>query len=263
MFWWNHEVSPGIRVGFTDTGAGNLAFHVGGDADGVRRNRARLQLELGPGAGPLRFMNQVHGCAVVQVSAVDAGPTADAMVSTDASLAVLVADCVPVVLLGESAAGRPVLAVSHAGRPGVASQVVPKTVEAMRSRGAVRIRAWLGPSVCGACYEVPARLRDEVAAVEPSTFATTSWGTPALDLPAGVLSQLSAAGVEVAGMESVGAGRETPRAGVKIAGVEAAGGNTRRLGACTMEQPGLFSHRRDAAHNRPQGRFAGVIYVTE
>ncbi len=290
MFWWHHEVSPGIRVGFTDVGAGNLAFHVGGNADDVRRNRARLQLELGPGSEPLRFMNQVHGSAVANVStgavprsdashpvdrpvstdavppadtshpvdrpvSTDAGPTADAMVSTGAALAVLVADCVPVVLLGESAAGEPVLAVAHAGRPGVAAQVVPKTVAAMRSRGAVRIRAWLGPSVCGDCYEVPVQLRDDVAAVEPSTFATTSWGTPALDLRAGVRSQLSAAGVEIAGVET---------AGVETAGTGRgpAGACTGQAGACTMEQPGLFSHRRDTSQNLPQGRFAGVIYVS-
>ncbi len=266
MFWWNREVSPGIRVGFTDTGAGNLAFHVGAGGaldEAVSRNRAGLQQELGRRAGPVRFMNQVHGCAVVRVSradvsgrdvsgadvsgrqrrvagsgpgpgAVGAGiPTADAMVSVDAALAVLVADCVPVVLLGERADAGPVLAVAHAGRPGVAAKVVPKTVAAMRECGAVRIRAWLGPSVCGKCYEVPAQLRDEVAAVEPEAFATTSWGTPALDLPAGVMAQLAADGVLA-----------------------------ERVGGCTMEQPDLFSHRRDTAHKRPQGRCAGVIYVS-
>ncbi len=258
MFWWNREVSPGIRVGFTDTGAGNLAFHVGAGGaldETVSRNRARLQRELGLGrsAAPLRFMHQVHGCTVIQVSGADlsgsqrsgagssamsvagqAGiPTADAMVSVDAALAVLVADCVPVVLLGERAGGAPVLAVAHAGRLGVAAMVVPKTVAAMRECGAVRIRAWLGPSVCGNCYEVPAQLRDEVAAVEPAAYATTSWGTPALDLPAGVIAQLAEDGVPA----------ELVR-------------------GCTMEQPTLFSHRRDTARKRPQGRCAGVIYVS-
>ncbi len=256
MFWWNHEVSPGIRVGFTDTGAGNLAFHVGAGGaldEAVGRNRARLQRELGPGAGPVRFMNQVHGCTVIHVSGTDGSgcqlggagfspapgagqagiPTADAMVSVGAALAVLVADCVPVVLLGERADGGPVLAVAHAGRAGVSAKVVPKTVAAMRECGAVRISAWLGPSVCGNCYEVPARLRDEVAAVEPAAFATTSRGTSALDLPAGVIAQLAADGVLA-----------------------------ERVAGCTMEQPDLFSHRRDTARKRPQGRFAGVIYVS-
>ncbi|MBG0741423.1 laccase domain-containing protein [Paeniglutamicibacter antarcticus] len=262
MFWWNREVSPGIRVGFTDTGAGNLAFHVGAGGaldETVSRNRARLQRELGSGRGaaPLRFMHQVHGCSVVQVgggkrsggqvirgqrSSAESGampgagqpeiPTADAMVSVDSALAVLVADCVPVVLLGERADGGPVLGVAHAGRPGVAAKVVPNTVATMRECGAVRIRAWLGPSVCGNCYEVPAQLRDEVAAVEPAAFATTSWGTPALDLPAGVIAQLAADGV-----------------------------SAERVAGCTMEQSDLFSYRRDTARKLPQGRFAGVIYV--
>jgi YfiH family protein len=143
-------------------------------------------------------------------------------------LAVMVADCVPIVLVGNTDAGAPVLAVAHAGRPGVASSVVPATVAKMRGLGANAISAWLGPSICGRCYEVPAGLRAEVAAVVPATASETSWGTPALDLPAGVRSQLSEAGVVV----------------------EYSGG-------CTLEDEGLFSYRRDAR----TGRFAGLVWT--
>ncbi len=233
MFWWHREVGPGIRVAFTDTGAGNLAFHVGGDPEQVRRNRTKLELALGSGGRRLQFMDQVHGGEVAEVAAgefaLGAGPTADAMVSADLALGVMVADCVPVVLLGWAADGAPVTAVAHAGRPGVAVRVVPKTVALMRLRGAEGIRAWLGPSVCGECYEVPPGLRAEVAAVEPASYAATSWGTPALDLPAAVLSQLAALGVEA-----------------------------ERIPGCTLEEPALFSHRRDG-HSGLAGRFAGVI----
>ncbi|MBW4096403.1 MAG: polyphenol oxidase family protein, partial [Acidobacteria bacterium] len=106
--------------------------------------------------------------------------------------------------------------------------VVRKTVDAMRSAGAVVIQAWLGPSVCGNCYEVPAELREQVSDIEPSAYGTTSWGTPALDLPAAVMYQLQAMDVQA-----------------------------QRINVCTMEEPLLFSHRRDA----PTGRFAGVIYA--
>jgi copper oxidase (laccase) domain-containing protein len=97
----------------------------------------------------------------------------------------------------------------------------------MRSLGAADIRAWLGPSICGRCYEVPPALRDEVAAAVPATWSTTSWGTPALDLPAGARSQLENAGV----------------------GVEYAG-------PCTLETASLYSYRRDSG----TGRFAGLVW---
>ena len=59
-------------------------------------------------------------------------------------LAVMVADCIPVLLVGPSPDG-PVLAAVHAGRPGIASGVLPAAVDSMRSLGAIGIRAWLGP----------------------------------------------------------------------------------------------------------------------
>lgn len=92
----------------------------------------------------------------------------------------MVADCVPIVLVGDRAGGeRPVLAVVHAGRPGVASGVVPAAVARMRGLGASSLSAWIGPSVCGNCYEVPADMRDDVAARVPAARCTTSRGTPA------------------------------------------------------------------------------------
>lgn len=233
MFWWHREVSPGIRVAFTDAGAGNLAFHVGGRPETVRSNRARLEERLG--AGRLQFMDQVHGSDVAEVAsgqyAAGTGPTADAMISADVPLAVMVADCVPVVLVGRLPDGRPLTGVAHAGRPGVALRVVPRTVALMRERGATGVSAWLGPSVCGDCYEVPEDLRAEVAAVEPASYSTTSWGTPALDLPAAVLAQLAGLGVPA-----------------------------ERIRACTLQEPQLFSHRRDG-HSSAAGRFAGVVYA--
>nr|WP_026554208.1 polyphenol oxidase family protein [Arthrobacter sp. 35W] len=238
MVWWQEEASPGIWVGFTAADAGNLAFHVGSDAESVRSNRAALAVELGLGAGGpgLQFMNQVHGSDVAVVAAGDfepeTGPTADAMVSLGDPLAVMVADCVPVVFVASTAAGDPVLAVAHAGRPGVEAHVVPKTVAAMRAQGAEGIRAWLGPSVCGDCYEVPDELRARVAAVEPAAWAQTSWGTPALDLPAAVLAQLAADGVPA-----------------------------RRLDVCTLEDEAMFSHRRFGRNGGAEGRIAGVVHA--
>jgi len=227
MFAWQAELIPGVRGAFTSTQAGNLAFHVGDDADAVRAHRAALEDRLG--AGPVQYMSQVHGNEVALVENVTRGsdaPVADGLVSRGLPLAVMVADCVPILLAGESD-GAPVLAAVHAGRPGLAAGVVPAALERMRELGAGNIKAWLGPSVCGRCYEVPAGLRDDVAGLVPATFAETSWGTPALDLPAGVSAQLAAAGVPVL-----------------------------YRGECTMENDNLYSHRRAPG----EGRLAGLIW---
>ena len=238
MFSWRAEVRPGVWVAFTNAAAGNLALHVGDDPEDVRRRRRGLDQAAGLGARGFQYMNQVHGNDVATIgggeadpaaTASSAAPTADAMVSTGEPLAVMVADCVPVVLVGDRAdGGIPVLGVAHAGRPGVASAVVPAAVTRMRALGAAEIGAWIGPSICGRCYEVPAGMRADVAAVVPATWCDTSRGTPGLDLPAGVRSQLEAEGVRI----------------------EYSGG-------CTLEDDTLFSHRR----NNRTGRFAGLVWT--
>ena len=226
MFHWRAEILPGVSAAFTDTDAGNLALHVGDDASEVQQRRARLEQAMGIAPRSLRFMNQVHGSTVAAMEPDSAVPEADAMVSGGLPLAVMVADCIPVLLAGESAEG-PVLAAVHAGRPGIANGIIPTAVDAMALRVATGIRAWLGPSICGRCYEVPAALQAEVAAAVPATRSSTSWGTPGLDLPAGARSQLEAAGVSV-----------------------------EYAGACTLETESLYSYRRD----RETGRFAGLVW---
>lgn len=240
MFSWRAEVRPGVWVAFTDAAAGNLALHVGDDPVEVLRRRGQLESALGFDARSFQYMNQVHGHEVASIGAAGAAgpgpqapaggaPTADAMVSLGEPLAVMVADCVPVVLVGEGAEEEStVLAVVHAGRPGVSSGVVPAAVARMRELGAAGLSAWLGPSVCGRCYEVPEDMRDDVAAQVPAAWCTTSRGTPGLDLPAAVRSQLQDAGVRV-----------------------------EYSGNCTLEDENLFSYRRD----RHTGRFAGLVWT--
>ena len=234
MFLWRAEVQPGVSVAFTDTNAGNLALHVGDDAAAVLQRRARLEDIAGISPRRFQYMNQVHGNEVSLVvepgtagEPIPPAPTADALVSQGDPLAVMVADCIPLVLVGAGPSG-PVLSAVHAGRPGLFSGVIPAAVEQMRASGATDIRAWLGPSVCGNCYEVPAELRDEVAAVLPSAWSTTSWGTPALDLPGAAASQLDTLGVPI-----------------------------EYRGPCTLENESLFSYRRDSRC----GRFAGLVWT--
>lgn len=226
MFQWRAAVLPGVSAAFTDSSAGNLALHVGDDPSLVLQRRTELEAEMGIAAGSLQFMNQVHGATVALADGTSRTPEADAMVSLGTPLAVMVADCIPLLLAGTSRSG-PVLSAIHAGRPGLAAGVVPAAVDRMRALGATGIRAWLGPSICGRCYEVPRHLQEQIAAVVPAAIATTSWGTPGLDLPAGARSQLEEAGVSV-----------------------------EYSGQCTLETESLYSYRR----NRNTGRFAGVIW---
>ncbi|GGU89588.1 laccase domain protein [Streptomyces litmocidini] len=232
----------GAHFAFTDRWGGvsavpyeelNLGGAVGEEPAAVRANRAAAAGALGLDPARVVWMNQVHGADVVEVD----GPWGDADVpSVDAivtarpglALAVLTADCVPV-LLADPVAG--VAAAAHAGRPGMVAGVVPAAVAAMAELGAdpARIVARTGPAVCGRCYEVPEAMRAEVAAVEPAAHAETSWGTPAVDVAAGVRAQLARLGV-----------RDVEDAGV-----------------CTLESRDHYSYRRD----RTTGRLAGYVWL--
>jgi YfiH family protein len=194
----------------------NFGFHVGDDPAAVTLNRSTI-----PNA---QFMNQVHGDNVAVVDQLlETDPTCDAMITTKAgiSLAVMVADCIPLLLLSREA-----VAAVHVGRAGLINKVAIKTLHQMRTIGAIDIHAIIGPSICGRCYEVPFELQQAVIADHPRAFSTTHKGTPGLDLPAALIADLVAEGVTYEASSS-----------------------------CTMEDDLYFSHRK---HN-PTGRFAGVV----
>ncbi|WP_453984261.1 peptidoglycan editing factor PgeF [Brevibacterium casei] len=236
-------VVPGrstAHVAFTDRHGGyssgdfasfNLARHVGDDEELVAANRSALAQVLGLSAERLSFVSQVHGTAVHTLTGpADArsGAEADAQVTAEpgVGLVIMVADCTPV-LLADTEAG--VIGAVHAGRPGMAAGVVPATLQAMRELGAADIHAVIGPSVCPRCYEVPAELRDEVAAFEPVAASVSVSGTPALDVAGAVAEQLRREGVVIDHFSRT----------------------------CTRESEDLYSYRR----NRRTGRFAGVIWL--
>jgi YfiH family protein len=216
----------------------NLGDHVGDDPSAVGANRKRLASALRLGENAVVWMNQVHGDRVVVVDgplkadAAGAGVVdkTDALVTTTPrlALAVVTADCVPV-LLGDARAG--VVAAVHAGRVGAQKGVVAKTVEAMLRLGAHAgdISALLGPAVSGRNYEVPEEMAAEVEAALPGSRTTTTDGTPGLDLRAGIARQLTALGLTAIDVD--------PR--------------------CTVDDPNLFSHRRDA----PTGRLASLVWM--
>ena len=211
------------RTGGVSTGAFaslNLGTHVGDNLEDVMRNRS-LVADSKDG---LQFMNQVHGDRVVIIEeVVDPDPTADALVTGIAgiSLAVQVADCIPLLLSSPEA-----VAAVHVGRKGLMNEVALRAIDVMLEIGASEITAIIGPSICGACYEVSQDVYDEVVNQHPHAQSRTKKGTLALDLPKALISQLSAHSLDVIN-ESM----------------------------CTFENSDLFSYRRDGA----TGRQAGII----
>jgi YfiH family protein len=240
------DLGPGVRAGFTTRAGGvsdppwhllNLSLGVDDDPVHVLTNRDLVEQWVG---APVAYASQVHGCDACVVSG-PPDPSAmsvgryDALVSTSASVAVAVlsADCVPV-LLADADAG--VVGAVHAGRRGLAVGVVEAAIAALVRTGAEpsRVRAVVGPAISGAAYEVPAALRDEIAAVLPETWSTTAWGTPALDLPAGVVAALGRTGVTQ----------------VEV------------LDICTFTDERFYSHRRAQRAGTTTGRFAGVVRLS-
>ncbi|QLQ10441.1 MAG: peptidoglycan editing factor PgeF [Nocardioidaceae bacterium] len=232
------EVRGCIEVAFTDRHGGvstgsytslNLALDSADEPEAVAENLRRVAQEFNPG-GPVVDMEQVHGAEVVGIEAGATGqrPRCDALVTDQAGVALLArsADCVPV-LIADPEAG--IVAAAHSGRRGTVAGVVPAAVRRVRELGGGDLVAWVGPHICGSCYEVSESVRDEVSAVIPQAWAETSWGTSSVDLGAAVTEQLRADGVEV---------------------IDA----TR----CTLTDPDLYSHRRDGA---AAGRLGALVRV--
>ena len=224
------------EIGFTDAstdlGRTDDPEHVAtrrGVAEGLRGEESTERLEVAS-------MHQVHGADVVSVRreslrASLPAPTADALVTrdVDVALVVRVADCTPIVLASDVS---PMAAVVHAGREGLVRGVVPAAVQALvLDESPSQLHAWVGPRACGRCYELPEGMADAVETAVPGTRSTTSWGTPAVDVGAGVVSQLRELGVTVHDI-----GRDV----------------------CTIEDDRFWSHRRQGDR---AGRMGAVVVL--
>ena len=238
---------PGVR-GFTSVRRGlgvsqapfdalNLGTLYGEQRDepaAVLRNRELLAQAAGLPSAP-RWLHQVHGAGVVRFDDADDGgePEADAAVTATPGtvLAILTADCLPVLLAADDGSE---VGAAHAGWRGLADGVLEATVAAMRSDPA-RLRAWLGPAAGPQRYEIGADVRDAFLAVDAAAeaaFVATRPGHWLVDLYALARQRLA-------------------RAGVRADHIH--GG-----GLCTISEPDRFySHRRD----RRTGRMATLIWM--
>lgn len=201
----------------------NLGLHVGDQPVSVELNRLALSEEIGR---PIQFMNQVHGNAVEHIEEhSQSSPTADALVTRNPqlALAVMVADCIPLLLANETS-----IAAVHVGRKGLLNGVSRNALLALREIDPSPITAIIGPSICGKCYEVSQDIFEEVTAVFPQAQSQTPSGGFALDLAAALTHDLEADGVSVIDRSQ-----------------------------CTVEDKFLYSYRRDGA----TGRQAGLIWL--
>lgn len=208
----------------------NLGARCGDDPLAVAANRAALVGKLHLPSRPC-WLRQVHGVDVFDADAAEGGEegVADAAVSRggDAVLAILTADCLPILLCRRDGAA---FAAAHAGWRGLAAGIVEATISSL-GVPAAGLLAWLGPAIGARSYEVGEEVRaafvdaDEGAA---EAFAPTRPGHWRCDLYALARRRLAASGVG-----------------------EVYGG-----GFDTYADPRFYSYRRE----RETGRFATLIW---
>lgn len=231
----------------------NLGIHVGDDPLAVAENRARLRAQLP--AEP-SWLDQVHGIEVFDADAargVDAGSAvghfaqavpsgrparADAAITRSPGrvLAILTADCLPVVIVDDAAT---ILGVAHAGWRGLVGGVLEATLATMaKAAGAPsssRWRAWIGPAIGPQAFEVGADVRDAFLADDP--------GSSPCFVPREVPGKWLADLPELAA-------RRLRRAGLD---------HVELSGRCTVSEPArYFSYRRDGQ----TGRIATLAWLT-
>jgi polyphenol oxidase len=199
------------------------------DPAAVTANRQRLK-EL-TGAAEAQYLEQVHGIDVLAATRLTAAHpfVGDAMWTTEADLALVIqtADCLPV-LIAER--GGRCIGAAHAGWRGLASGVIPALLAAMPCRRAEML-VWLGPCISrGHTYEVGSEVRQ--AFVHTATEAVVnqafrpgrSTGKWWCDLVLLARAQLEGAGVPAGSITDSGRG--------------------------TLDDPALYSYRREARTGR-------------
>lgn len=214
----------GALAGFTTRESGvspfpydsaNVGYHVGDDPAHVARNR-QILTDM---TGELTWMDQVHGTTIAWAR--DGGtPQADALMVTEGTgAAVMVADCVPLLLW---ATDLSLGAVVHVGRAGLMAGIVPRVLDVFAEHDKTDIQGIIGPHICGSCYEVSDDLAREAERFGAASI--TRWGSQGIDLAAGICNQAPDIDLD-----------QSP--------------------ICTLEDDRYFSYRR----NPQTGRFAGVL----
>ncbi|MEW6205561.1 MAG: peptidoglycan editing factor PgeF [Pseudomonadota bacterium] len=251
---------PGVKVCVTQTGFDDPAFdtgpygfnlgtHVGDRPEDVDNRRGVVQHEMG---APVVWLNQVHGCHVFDAKyASDADssrttpPLADASVSvsSDVALAVMTADCLPVVFVALSRDGKALgVAAAHAGWRGLHAGVLQASVKALSRACTVpstQIKAWMGPAIGPESFEVGADVFQAFVQQNASAASCFKLVNSSHDVKSKYLADIYAL--------------------ARLALSELGDGNIEGGGQDTLTDSRWFSHRRGQQQGAPSGRFATLI----
>ena len=238
------KLSPRIQVATTTCAGGlstgryahfNLAEHVGDEPEAVRANRVSLLETID--CERIQWLEQVHGSHIVRASMASASkvPEADGAWtnSPGIGLAVLTADCLPVVVCEESGT---VVGIAHAGWRGLVTGVLQNLVEQMPAESSC-LSAWIGPGIGGAVYEVGEDVAQVVATLGLAADLQTQVMRPSI-APGKYLFDMEALAVSIL-------------KGCGLGGVAAVSG------CCTYGDKRFYSYRRDGT----TGRMATLVWL--
>lgn len=238
----------GVLLGVTTRGqlpdqGFNLGAHVGDHLPDVQNRRAMLEAEI---KVPVVWLNQVHGVRVVEVTGPEClnqanPPTADASVTSrsDVAIAVMTADCLPVVFVARNSQNRAVgVGVAHAGWRGLCAGVLERCADKLGGTLNLpvgQVHAWMGPAIGPQSYEVGEEVRHafiepypEAASAFSPSFRQGHWMAD--------LYQLAALRLRKAGVKTIAGG-----------------------GFDTFTESLWFSHRRSQSQGLPAGRIATFV----
>ncbi|HZG64961.1 MAG TPA: polyphenol oxidase family protein [Rubrobacteraceae bacterium] len=160
----------------------NVSTLVGDASEAVTENLSRIQTVMGERSPA--WVRQVAGDSVVAVERPGLAGEGDALVTGESSfaLAVAVADCVPVALVGEGIVG-----MVHSGWRGTLSGISARAASGMGRE----VRAYIGPGIRRCCYEISEELAERFA----GRFGEEVVSGRYLSLPGAIRRNLEEAGV--------------------------------------------------------------------
>ena len=169
----------------------NLGDHVGDEAANVLENRRRVATAIGVDESRLIIINQVHGRDVVNANEATSESSGDVIIDFGDSfaIAVLVADCLPILVVDEDS---PALAVVHAGWRGLQNNVLESALEQFEHHDAVHV--FLGPCISAQSYQVGPEVAEHFVGVAGALKPDTG-DRSRLDLRAVALAQLQTLGI--------------------------------------------------------------------
>ncbi|BFL69896.1 peptidoglycan editing factor PgeF [Moraxella osloensis] len=243
----------------------NLGLHVGDDSMQVHQHRAHLLQSLQqyhPTLKTVHWLNQIHGNDIYQVTDKigTAAISADAHITRlpNVALAIMTADCVPVMIATDARDDNKLIAAIHAGWQGLNKNIIAKTIQKMvhqfdfaaRDNAPAEMQnvtrgwhAWIGASIAQSSYEVDSRVKDAVLSVLNVSEAVATQlfqpnadkvGHYFADLPAIAELQLKACGIH----------------------------QVHKSGLDSHSDARFYSYRRQTQHQLPAtGRMATLIFM--